>query len=343
MIRIGVIGCGYWGPNIIRNFVQMPRVEMRKVADLNVEQLNHIKCLYPTVETTIDYKEIVTDPEIDAVAIATPVHTHKRLAVEALENGKHVFVEKPMAGCIADAEAMVETAKKHELQLMVGHTFEYHAAVRKMKEIIDSGLLGDIYYINCQRLNLGIFQKDINVVWDLASHDISVVLMLLEKEPNQVMSIGTSHINPSVEDVATTTLEFNNNIIAFIQTSWLDPNKVRKMTVVGSKKMLVYDDIQANEKIWIYDKGVEVPERYDTFGEFNYSYHYGDIIIPRIENKEPLRSELSHFIDCIENGSRPITDGNNGLRVVKVLEAAQRSIAQGGVNVRVNSLFEHYN
>ena len=343
MIRIGVIGCGYWGPNIIRNFVQMPHVEMRKVADLNDEQLDRIKCLYPTVEVTTDYKEIITDTEIDAVAIATPIHTHKRFAVEAFENGKHVFVEKPMAGSIADAETMVEVAFKNELQLMVGHTFEYHAAVRKMKEIIDSGLLGDIYYVNCQRLNLGLFQKDINVVWDLAPHDISVVLMLLGKEPNHVTSIGASHINPSIEDVATTTLEFDNNIIAFIQTSWLDPNKVRKMTVVGSKKMLVYDDIQTNEKIWIYDKGVEIPERYDTFGEFNYTYHYGDIVIPRIENKEPLRSELSHFVDCIESRSRPITDGNSGLRVVKILEAAQRSINQGGVKVDVNNLFEHYN
>ena len=261
MIRIGVIGCGHWGPNIIRNFVQMPHVEMRKVADLNFKQLNHIKCLYPTVETTTDYKEIVSDTEIDAVAIATPVNTHMPFAVEALENGKHVFVEKPMAGSIADAETMVQTAVKKELTLMVGHTFEYHAAVLKMKEIIDSGLLGDIYYVNCQRLNLGLFQKDINVVWDLAPHDISVVLMLLGKEPKHVTSIGASHINPSVEDVATTTLEFDNHIIAYIQTSWLDPNKVRKMTVVGSKKMLVYDDIQTNEKIWIYDKGVEIPER----------------------------------------------------------------------------------
>lgn len=343
MIRIGVIGCGHWGPNIIRNFVQMPHVEMQKVADLNVEQLNHIKLLYPTVEVTTNYKEIIADPEIDAVAIATPVNTHKSFAVEALENGKHVFVEKPMAGSIADADIMVETAVKNNLQLMVGHTFEYHAAVLKMKEVIDAGMLGNIYYINCQRLNLGLFQKDINVVWDLAPHDISIVLMLLGTEPEHVMSIGASHINPSVEDVATTTLSFRNNIIAFIQTSWVDPNKVRKMTVVGSKKMLVYDDIQANEKIWIYDKGVEIPERYDTFGEFNYAYHYGDIVIPRIENKEPLYLELSHFIDCIENGSRPITDGNNGLRVVKILEAAQRSIKQGGIKVRVNNLFEHYN
>ena len=343
MIRIGVIGCGYWGPNIIRNIVQIPHVEMRKVADLNVERLNHIKCLYPAVKVTTDYREIITDLEIDAVAIATPVHTHKHLTVESFKNGKHVFVEKPMAGSIADAETMVEMAFKKDLQLMVGHTFEYHAAVLKIKEIIDSGLLGDIYYINCQRLNLGLFQKDINVVWDLASHDISVILMLLGREPNHVMSIGSSHINPSVEDVATTTLEFDNNIIGFIQTSWLDPNKVRKMTVVGSKKMLVYDDIQTNEKIWIYDKGVEIPDRYDTFGEFSYAYHYGDIVIPRIENKEPLRSELSHFIDCIENGSRPITDGKNGLRVVKILEAAQRSIEQGGLKVSVPNLFEHYN
>ena len=343
MIRIGVIGCGYWGPNIIRNFLQMPQVDMRKVADLSTEQLKRIQNLYPKVGVTTDYRQLITDPEIDAIAIATPVNTHKGFTMEALANGKHVFVEKPLAGTIADVEAMVESALQKNLQLMVGHTFEYHAAVHKMKEIIDSGLLGDIYYVNSQRLNLGLFQKDINVVWDLAPHDISVILMLLGKEPKHVTSIGVSHINPSIEDVATTMLEFDDNVMAFIQTSWLDPNKVRKMTVVGSKKMLVYDDIQANEKIWIYDKGVEIPERYDTFGDFQYAYHYGDIVIPRIENKEPLRTELSHFVHCIEKDTCPISDGINGLRVVKILEAAQRSIKQGGIKVNVNNLFEHYN
>lgn len=333
MIKIGVIGCGYWGPNLIRNFHQIDRSEMVMAADLDQDRLKYIESLYPSVRTTTDYRDIINNPGIDAIAIATPVNTHKKIAIEAMEQGKHVFVEKPMASSVADAEAMIDLSESNGCCLMVGHTFEYTAAVRKIKEIMDSGELGDIYYISAQRLNLGLFQQDINVVWDLAPHDISIILYLIGKEPEYVTTIGTSHINPRIQDVATLTMVFDANLIAFIQCSWLDPNKVRKTTIVGSKKMLVYDDIEPNNKISIFDQGVEVPSHYNTFAEFHYAYRYGDIVIPKIDNYEPLKVELTHFIESIEQKKTPKTDGRNGLRVVKILEAAQDSIDNGGKSV----------
>jgi len=333
MIKIGVIGCGYWGPNLIRNFHQIDRSKMAMATDLDQDRLKYIESLYPSVKTTTDYRDIINNPGIDAIAIATPVNTHKKFAIEAMEQGKHVFVEKPMASSVADAEAMIDLSESNECCLMVGHTFEYTAAVRKIKEIMDSGELGDIYYISAQRLNLGLFQQDINVVWDLAPHDISIILYLIGKEPEYVTTIGTSHINPKIQDVATLTMVFDANLIAFIQCSWLDPNKVRKTTIVGSKKMLVYDDIEPNNKISIFDQGVEVPSHYNTFAEFHYAYRYGDIVIPKIDNYEPLKVELTHFIESIEQKKTPKTDGRNGLRVVKILEAAQDSIDNGGKSV----------
>jgi len=333
MIKIGVIGCGYWGPNLIRNFHQIDRSEMVMAADLDKDRLKYIESLYPSIKTTIDYRDIINNSGIDAIAIATPVNTHKKFAIEAMEQGKHVFVEKPMASSVADAEAMIDLSESNGCCLMVGHTFEYTAAVRKIKEIMDSGELGDIYYISAQRLNLGLFQQDINVVWDLAPHDISIILYLIGKEPEYLTTIGTSHINPRIQDVATLTMVFDANLIAFIQCSWLDPNKVRKTTIVGSKKMLVYDDIEPNNKISIFDQGVEVPSHYNTFAEFHYAYRYGDIVIPKIDNYEPLKVELTHFIESIEQKKTPKTDGRNGLRVVKILEAAQDSIDNGGKSV----------
>jgi predicted dehydrogenase len=335
MCNVGVIGAGYWGPNLIRNFQQIGRSNVVMVADLNPERLSYIQSLYPTIETTTDYKDVINNEEIDAVAIAAPVFTHKKFALEAMEQDKHVFVEKPMAASVADAREMIEASERKELCLMVGHTFEYHPAVIKIKEIIDSGELGEIYYINSQRLNLGLFQQDINVVWDLAPHDISMILYWMGKEPKYITTMGASHINPKVQDIATVSMVFDDNLIAFVQCSWLDPNKTRKMTIVGSKKMLVYDDIEANNKVWLFDKGVEKPEHYDTFAEFQYSYRYGDISIPKIANQEPLKMELTDFIDSIGNGKQPKTDGKNGLRVVKILEAAQHSIDYGGKSVLI--------
>ncbi len=333
MFKVGVIGCGYWGPNLIRNFTQLKKSNVIRVADLDETRLAHMKRLYHTIETTKDYREIVNDPEIDIVTIATPVHTHYKLAWEALSADKHVFVEKPIAASVSEAEALIALSEKHQRKLMVGHTFVYTEAVRKMKEIIDSGELGELYYISSQRLNLGLFQQDINVIWDLAPHDISIILYLLDQEPQMVSAIGASHINPAIEDVAVLTLRFSGSLLGFIQTSWLDPDKIRKMTVVGSKKMMVYDDVQPTEKIRIYDKSVEKPIHYDTYTEFHYSYKYGDIVIPKIGGSEPLRTELNHFIECIENDEKPLSDGESGLQVVKILEAAQKSLDNGNVGV----------
>jgi predicted dehydrogenase len=329
MYKVGVIGCGYWGPNLIRVFSQLNRSVVKTVVDLDEERLAHIRELYPSTATTRDYTEILADPEIDIVAVATPVHTHYRFASEALKAGQHVFVDKPLTATVRDAESLVVLGKERRRKLMVGHTFVYTSAVQRMKEIIDSGELGDIYYINSQRLNLGLFQKDINVIWDLAPHDISIILHLLGLEPQVVCAIGASHINSSIEDIATLTMQFGNNIIAFIQSSWLDPDKIRKMTVVGSKKMMVYDDVQPNNKIWVYDKRVEKPSHYDTYAEFPYAYRYGDIVIPKIGGTEPLRAELSHFLDCIQNDITPLSDGEIGLRVIKILEASSESLRQG--------------
>jgi len=335
VLNVGVIGCGYWGPNLIRNFIQLNETNMIRVADLEEDRLKRIKDLYPSVDTTKDYKDIVTDPKIDIVAVATPVKSHYRLASEALLAQKHVFVEKPLTASVDEAEKLIELADTYKRKLMVGHTFLYTAPVQKMKKIIESGELGEIYYINSQRLNLGLFQQDINVIWDLAPHDISIVLYLLGKEPHSVSATGESHINPAVEDIAIVSMRFSNGLIAFIESSWLDPDKIRRMTVVGSKKMLVYDDVQPTEKIRIYDKGVEKPRYYDNYGEFPYTYKYGDIIIPKLDGAEPLRTELSHLVECIKDDTTPLTDGNNGLQVVKVLESAQKSLEKGNNQVRV--------
>ena len=335
MLNVGIIGCGYWGPNLIRNFNQLTECDVPCIADLSEDRLAHMKTLYPRIQITTDYRTIIDDPDIDALAVATPVYTHYKIASEAICAGKHVFVEKPLTASVEEAESLVALADRYNRKLMVGHTFEYTSAVRKMKEIIDSGELGEIYYINAQRLNLGLFQKDINVVWDLAPHDISIILYLLGQEPEAVSTMGASHVNPSVEDVAVLTMHFPGDLIAFIQTSWLDPDKIRKMTVVGSRKMMVYDDVQPSEKIRIYDKGVEIPKHYDSFAEFHYSYKYGDIIIPRIEGTEPLRTELSHFVDAIRRDTSPLSDGRSGLRVVKILEAAQRSLEIGNTRVLI--------
>ena len=335
MLKVGVIGCGYWGPNLIRNFTQLRETDVIRIADLETEHLDRMKGLYPWLETTRDYTDIVTDPAIDIVAVATPVKSHYPLASEALEAGKHVFVEKPLAASVKEAQHLVALAGKHHRKLMVGHTFLYTSAVQKMKDMVDAGELGDIYYISSRRLNLGLFQQDINVIWDLAPHDISIVLHLLGREPHSISAIGESHINPAVEDVAVLTMRFSDNMIAFVKSSWLDPDKIRKMTVVGSKKMLVYDDVQPSEKIRIYDKAVEKPRYYDTFGDFPYAYKYGDIVIPKLNGAEPIRTELRHFIDCITHDTRPLSDGANGLQVVKILEAAQASLAQGSSQVKL--------
>jgi predicted dehydrogenase len=329
-INVAVVGCGYWGPNLVRNFSQIPDCHVKMCCDLDEKKLARIKNLYPTITTTTRFEEVVADPSIDAVAIATPVHAHAPLGQKCLEHNKHVLIEKPLASSSEECLALIQLAEAHQKVLMVGHTFEYAAAVNKARQIIDSGELGEIQYISSVRVNLGLFQPDINVVWDLAPHDITIILYLLKEFPISVNSQGKAHFKQRIEDVATMTLNFPNGAIAFIHNSWLDPDKIRKTTIVGSKKMLVYDDINPNEKIKIYDKGVEAPPYYDTFAEFHFAYRYGDIYTPRLNEYEPLRVECEHFLECIKTGKPPKSDGYSGLRVVAILEAANRSLRNGG-------------
>lgn len=333
MLRIGVAGCGYWGPNLIRNFNALPDTQVVVVCDKDESRLKHMKSLYPHVETTDDFQSLLANGSADAVAIATPVSMHHEMGLACLEAGKHTFIEKPMAASSIECENLVEEAEKRGLTLMVGHTFVYTPVVNRIKEIVDSGDLGEILYVSARRLNLGLFQKDINVAWDLAPHDISIILYLLNDRPLAVNCQGKCHLNKQIEDVTNMSLTFKNGRFATVQSSWLDPNKVREMTIVGTKRMLVYDDLAPMEKIKIYDKRVEVPPHYDTFAEFHYSYHYGDVYSPHLSQVEPLKVECRHFVDCIEHGEKPRSSGLDGLQVVQILEAAGESLQNGGGQV----------
>jgi predicted dehydrogenase len=295
-----------------------------------------MKQLYPGLRTTTNFREVVNDPEIDAVAIATPVSSHYGIACEALDAGKHVFVEKPLAQSLDEGWKLLELAQKKDRTLMVGHTFVFTAAVNKIKDVILSGELGDIYYISSSRVNLGIFQDDINVVWDLAPHDISIMNYILNSRPVSIAAMGQSYIRPGIEDVAFLLLKYPQSTLANIHVSWLNPNKIRSTTVVGSKKMLVYDDVSSLEKIRIYDKGVTVTPHYDTFGEFQLSYRYGDISIPRLDDAEPLKIECQHFVDCIEKGATPRSGGTHGFEVLLALDAANRSMRGCGAEVTID-------
>ncbi len=334
MLKIGVIGCGYWGPNLIRNFNKTSGCEMTICCDMQDDRLARIKSLFPHIETTKNHEDLLNS-DLDAVAIATPVWTHYPLAKSFLEAGKHVFVEKPLTPSSEECQELIELAASKNLVLMVGHTFEYTAAVNKIKEIVESGELGDILYVNSTRVNLGLFQQDINVIWDLAPHDISIITYVLEQEPTKVNAQGMSHFKEGIEDVAMTTMTFDSGTIAFIRNSWIDPNKVRSMIFVGSKKMLVYDDLSPNEKIKIYDKGVEKPAYYDNFAEFQFSYRYGDIYIPRINEREALSTECGHFVECITEKQTPRSDGHSGLRVIRIIEAAVDSLKANGAAIPV--------
>jgi predicted dehydrogenase len=294
-----------------------------------------MQSLYPGVSTTTEFDKVINDNEIDAIVIATPVRFHFEMAKKSLESGKHTFIEKPMASSVAECRELIEIAEKNNLTIIVGHTFIYSPPVRKVKEIIDHGSLGDIQYISARRLNLGLFQTDINVTWDLAPHDISIILYVLGKAPLSVNCQGKAHVNPDIEDVTSMTLNFANGGFATIQSSWLDPNKIREMTFVGGKRMLVYNDLEPAESIKIYDKRVETPPYYDTFAEFHYSYHYGDMYSPYLKQYEPLKKECQHFLDCIKTGEKPESSGYEGLRVVQILEAASESLKREGAKVEI--------
>jgi predicted dehydrogenase len=336
MIKVAVVGCGYWGPNLIRNFCSIPQCAMSMACDTKPERLEYIQRLYPSLEVTSDFEHILNNDEIGAVAIATPVASHFPMAQACFKRGKHVLIEKPITASVEECKELIRQANEHNRTLMVDHTFEYTAAVNKAKEIIQRGELGQIYYIDCVRVNLGLFQNDINVVWDLAPHDVSIVLYLLDQQPESVSGQGKAHLKPDIEDVATIAINFPDNLGVYIHSSWLHPNKIRKITIVGSRKMLVYDDVDPLEKIKIYDKGVEVPKHYETFGDFHFSYRYGDIYSPRLEETEPLKKVCQHFIECIENSMEPRTNGTSGLRVVSVLEAANKSLKNGGTPIAID-------
>jgi predicted dehydrogenase len=333
MIRAGVVGCGYWGPNLVRNLRQSPDCHLKVICDSSESRLAHMRRLQPEVATTFQYADLLNDSELDAIVIATPVRFHFEMAKAALDAGKHVFIEKPMARTLAESEELVALADRQGLVLMVGHTFLFSPAVRRMKEIIDAGDIGEVQYVSARRLNLGLFQKDINVAWDLAPHDISIVLHLLDELPLSVACQGSSHVSRGIEDVTMMHLNFRKNRCAFIHNSWLDPKKVRQMTVVGSQRMIVYDDNEPLEKLKIYDARVEVPPHYDTFAEFTYSYHYGDAYVPYIKQDEPLKLECQHFLECIREQRVPIANGRLGLEVVRVLEASSASLRQQGALV----------
>src|SRR2546421_2040419 len=338
VIKVGVVGCGYWGPNLVRNLKQSSDCHLNLLCDVSEQRLSHMRRLYPDLNTTTNFQDLLNDREIEAVVIATPVRFHYEMAKACLNAGKHVFIEKPIARTVAEAEELVGLADCLGKVLMVGHTFLFSPAVRRMKEIIDAGDIGEVQYISARRLNLGLFQKDINVAWDLAPHDISIILHLLEEQPLSISCQGSSHVTRGIEDVTMMYLTFGKDRCAFIQNSWLDPKKVRQMTVVGAQRMIVYDDTEPLEKLKIYDARVEVPPHYDTFAEFTYSYHYGDAYVPYIKQDEPLKLECQHFLDCIREGCVPITDGRLGLDVVRILEASTHSLRHHGAAVALDGM-----
>src|SRR5213593_4298183 len=328
-LRVGVIGAGYWGPNIVRNLSEAPGAEPVAVADLSEERLERLRKRFPAVRMTRDHHELLDDSKIDAICIATPVGTHRTIAEEAFAAGKHVFVEKPLAGTVADAEAIVRAAERAGKTLMVGHTFVYNPAVVVVKEILASDGVGKIQYIDSQRVNLGLHQFDINVLWDLGPHDVSITLYWLDEEPSWIQCMGACYVQPNIEDVAFLTMGFPSGAVAHAHLSWLAPSKLRSMVVIGSHRMAVYDDVQSIEKVKIYDHGVSEL----SSEELRRSYRSGDIRSPHIAGTEALQMEMRHFIECVNTGARPRSDGEAALRVVRVLDAGMRSLRAGGARV----------
>jgi predicted dehydrogenase len=335
IVKVGVVGCGYWGPNLLRNFMSLTNAAVTTICDVNQKRLQHLLGLYPGVGITTRYESMLEGNDVDAVIVATPVSLHYPQAKAALLAGKHVFIEKPMAASSRECRDLIRLAEEKGLTLMIGHTFLYSAAIWKIKAIIDSGDLGQIRYICARRLNLGLFQRDINVVWDLAPHDLSIITHLAGESPVAVSCQGNSCVRQGIEDVASTTLHFPSGVFAIIQSSWLDPKKVREMAIVGKHRMVLYDDLEPHQKIKVYDQRVETPPHNDTFAEFQYSYHYGDMYAPYIKQEEPLKVESQHFVECVQTGKKPLTDGRQGLELVKIIEAAMQSLANKGARVDV--------
>lgn len=323
-VRVGVVGLGYWGPNLARNFDRLPDAQLRWICDASEDHRVRGAVAFPDARVASDLGELLGDPELDAVVVATPVPTHAELARKVLEAGKHCFVEKPLAVSVADAERAVAAAQAAGRVLMVGHLLQYHPGVNKLKEIADSGELGEIHYIYSNRLNLGQLRADENALWSLGAHDISVILHLAGEDPYEMSAHGESYMRPGVEDVVFAFLRFRSGLAAHLHLSWLDPHKERRFTVVGSQRMATFDDMDLERKVTIYDKGFD--QKADSYGE--YITRAGDIYSPRISNAEPLRLEVAHFIDCVRDGLTPVSDGESGLRVVRVLERLQTALDQ---------------
>jgi len=336
--RVGVIGCGYWGPQLIRNIHDMPNVMLVGVADTRPDRLDFVTRHYPAVNVFSSYAPLL-ETEVEAVVIATPIHTHHRIAMDALAAGKHILVEKPLAASVAEAVELIDLAKRLNRVVMVGHTFLYNPAVQELRRLVGDGELGRVYYVDAARLNLGLFQRRANVIWDLAPHDISILMYVLGTTPVEVSARGSMCVQEDVHDVAYIELVFDTGVSAHVHVSWLDPAKVRRITVVGDRKMAVYNDVSLNEKIRVYDTGVGTPIT-NSFGEFQMSYRHGQVTIPYITWQEPLRLECEHFVECVRSGTDPRTDALQGLTVVSVLEAANESLQQAGrrVPVQVPSL-----
>jgi predicted dehydrogenase len=321
-VSVGVVGLGYWGPNLARNFDRLAETELRWICDQSEAALARVASQFPGARTTTSFDDLLSDESLDAIAIATPVPLHADLAVKVLDAGKHCFVEKPLAQSVADAERVCDAAERSGNVLMVGHLLEYHPGVRKLKEVADSGTLGQIRYIYGNRLNLGKLRPDENALWSLGAHDVSVLLYLAEEEPDQMHAFGASYMRPPIEDVVFCYLRFPSGLMAHLHLSWLDPHKERRFTIVGSDKMATFDDMELEQKLVIYDKGFD--EDYSSYGE--YIARSGDIWSPRVPNEEPLRIECRHFAECVRDGKTPVSDGRSGLRVVRVLEGLQKSL-----------------
>ncbi|MDQ3933440.1 MAG: Gfo/Idh/MocA family oxidoreductase [Actinomycetota bacterium] len=321
-VRIGVVGLGYWGPNLARNFDRLPGSELRWLCDGSEEARSRWLPQFPGARATADLDDLLADPELDAVVVATPVPTHAELALRALDAGKHVFVEKPLAQSVEAAEEVAAAAERAGRLLMVGHLLEYHPGIERLKQIADGGDLGDIHYVYSNRLNLGKLRADENALWSLGAHDVSVVLRLAGEEPSDCMAFGESYMRPGVEDVVFCYLRFPSGLAAHLHLSWLDPHKERRFTVVGSRRMATFDDMELERKLTVYDKGFD--QDYSSYGE--YIARSGDVWSPKISNEEPLRIECRHFVECVRDGAEPVSGGRSGVRVVRVLEALQRSL-----------------
>ena len=327
-MHVGVIGCGYWGPNLVRNLLSNRKCDGVTVCDASTSNLERARERFPHLRCVGSVDELLADRRVESVLIATPVSTHYPLARACIESGRHTFVEKPLTASVAEAEELIDLADRYGVTLMVGHTFEFSPPVVKIKQIIESGTLGDIFYVSAIRVNLGIHQKDVSVVWDLAPHDLSMLFYWLDEAPSAVAMMGGAYVRPGISDVAFVNLQFASGTIANLQVSWLSPSKLRQTTIVGSQKMLIYDDTNAMERVKVFDRGVEFLEP-TTFNEYTLTYRTGDIVSPAIPTTEPLQLEIDHFLECAMSGDRPRTDGLSGLRVVRVLEAIERSGKNG--------------